>query len=44
MLHELFSIIEDRKNNPRDTSYTARLLAGGEDGDSQKGWTKRPWR
>jgi phosphoribosyl-ATP pyrophosphohydrolase len=31
MLHELFSIIQDRQKNPTEGSYTARLLAGGED-------------
>ncbi len=31
MLTELFKIIEDRKANPTAESYTARLLAGGED-------------
>ena len=31
MLRELFAIIEDRKANPTPGSYTARLLAGGED-------------
>ncbi|MFC1878801.1 phosphoribosyl-ATP diphosphatase [Chloroflexota bacterium] len=30
-LPELFQIIMDRKNNPTDGSYTARLLAAGED-------------
>jgi phosphoribosyl-ATP pyrophosphohydrolase len=31
MLHELFTIIEDRKAHPTEGSYTARLLAQGED-------------
>jgi phosphoribosyl-ATP pyrophosphohydrolase len=31
MLSELFAIIEDRKANPTAESYTARLLAEGED-------------
>ena len=31
MLSELFAIIEDRKANPTAESYTARLLAAGED-------------
>lgn len=31
MLHELFSIIEDRKANPIEGSYTAHLLDRGED-------------
>lgn len=31
MLHKLFSIIEDRKANPREHSYTNRLLDSGED-------------
>jgi phosphoribosyl-ATP pyrophosphohydrolase len=31
MLDELFEIIENRKQNPTSDSYTARLLAAGED-------------
>jgi phosphoribosyl-ATP pyrophosphohydrolase len=31
MIEELFQIIEDRKANPRPGSYTAKLLASGED-------------
>jgi len=31
MLHELFTIIEDRKARPTAGSYTARLFAAGED-------------
>ncbi|MCS6911109.1 MAG: phosphoribosyl-ATP diphosphatase [Anaerolineales bacterium] len=31
MLHQLFTIIEDRKANPITGSYTARLFAAGED-------------
>ena len=30
-LDELFGIIQDRKNNPQPGSYTADLLAKGED-------------
>lgn len=36
MLNELFAIIEDRKTNPTENSYTARLLAEGEDRILQK--------
>jgi phosphoribosyl-ATP pyrophosphohydrolase len=36
MLNELFTIIEDRKANPTEQSYTARLLAEGEDRILQK--------
>jgi phosphoribosyl-ATP pyrophosphohydrolase len=36
MLEELFTIIEDRKANPTEKSYTARLLAEGEDRILQK--------
>ena len=36
MLDELFEIIEDRKTNPTSTSYTAKLLAQGEDRILQK--------
>jgi phosphoribosyl-ATP pyrophosphohydrolase len=31
MLQELFTIIQDRQAHPREGSYTARLLAGGQD-------------
>ena len=30
-MHELFATILDRQANPREGSYTARLLDGGED-------------
>ena len=36
MLHQLFEIIEDRKANPTEKSYTARLFAEGEDRILQK--------
>jgi len=36
MLNELFEIIEDRKVNPTEKSYTAQLLAEGEDRILQK--------
>jgi phosphoribosyl-ATP pyrophosphohydrolase len=36
MLNELFKIIEDRKANPTEKSYTAQLLAEGEDRILQK--------
>ena len=36
MLYELFQIIEDRKANPISDSYTAKLLADGEDRILQK--------
>ena len=36
MLAELMQIIENRKANPCENSYTARLLAGGEDVILQK--------
>jgi len=36
MLNELFEIIEDRKENPSENSYTARLLNEGEDKILQK--------
>ena len=36
MLHELFAIIEDRKTNPTEKSYTAQLIADGEDKILQK--------
>jgi phosphoribosyl-ATP pyrophosphohydrolase len=36
MLNELFGIIEDRKANPIEKSYTAKLLAEGEDRILQK--------
>ena len=31
MLHELFSIIQNRRDHPTDSSYTAHLFAGGQD-------------
>jgi phosphoribosyl-ATP pyrophosphohydrolase len=31
MLHELFGIIQDRQAHPREGSYTAHLLASGQD-------------
>ena len=36
MLNELFEIIEDRKANPTEKSYTASLFAEGEDRICQK--------
>jgi phosphoribosyl-ATP pyrophosphohydrolase len=36
MLHELFQIIQDRKVNPREGSYTTGLFASGEDRIIQK--------
>ncbi len=36
MLHELFTIIEARKTNPTEKSYTASLFAEGEDKILQK--------
>jgi len=36
MLHKLFEIIEDRKINPAERSYTTRLFAAGEDKICQK--------
>ncbi len=36
MLHELEKIIHERKNNPTQASYTARLLGEGEDRLVQK--------
>lgn len=36
MLNELFEIIEDRKANPSEKSYTASLFAEGEDRICQK--------
>ena len=36
MLKELFQIIEDRKANPSEKSYTASLFAEGEDRICQK--------
>lgn len=31
MLNELFAIIQDRKQNPTEGSYTGHLFSGGED-------------
>jgi phosphoribosyl-ATP pyrophosphohydrolase len=31
MLHELFAIIKDRQAHPTEGSYTARLMADGDD-------------
>ena len=36
MLHQLFNIIEDRKTNPIEGSYTASLFSAGEDRILQK--------
>jgi phosphoribosyl-ATP pyrophosphohydrolase len=36
MLNELFAIIENRKSSPTEKSYTAKLLAEGEDKILQK--------
>jgi phosphoribosyl-ATP pyrophosphohydrolase len=36
MLNKLFEIIEDRKANPTEKSYTAKLMAEGEDKILQK--------
>ncbi len=36
MLNELFEIIEERKANPTEESYTASLFANGEDRICQK--------
>lgn len=36
MLNELWNIIEDRKENPTQASYTARLLGEGDDRILQK--------
>ena len=36
MLNRLFQIIEDRKNNPTEKSYTTTLFADGEDRILQK--------
>ena len=36
MLNELFEIIEDRKANPTEESYTASLFSDGEDRILQK--------
>jgi len=36
MLNELFAIIEDRKANPTEQSYTAQLFSEGEDRILQK--------
>lgn len=36
MLQKLFEIIEDRKTNPTEISYTASLFADGEDRILQK--------
>ncbi len=36
MLHELYQIITDRKNNPKDGSYTNQLLEDGYQRIAQK--------
>lgn len=36
MLHELFALIEDRKANPKEGSYTNELLSSNEDRVLQK--------
>lgn len=36
MLHRLFEIVEDRKNNPVAGSYTNQLLNGGYEAAAQK--------
>ena len=36
MIYRLFELIEDRKRNPRQDSYTNSLLASGEDRILQK--------
>ena len=36
MLYKLFEIVEDRKNNPVEGSYTNNLLNGGIDKTAQK--------
>lgn len=36
MLHELFTIVKDRKENPVDGSYTNRLLENGYERIAQK--------
>jgi phosphoribosyl-ATP pyrophosphohydrolase len=36
MLQRLFEIIENRKKHPTETSYTAQLMAAGEDKILQK--------
>ena len=36
MIHELFKIIEDRKRNPKEGSYTNYLFESGQDMIAQK--------
>ncbi len=36
MIHELFNIIEDRKRNPKEGSYTNNLFEAGQDRIAQK--------
>jgi phosphoribosyl-ATP pyrophosphohydrolase len=36
MLHKLYEIVEDRKNNPVEGSYTNQLLNGGDEIAVQK--------
>lgn len=43
MLAELFEIILERRRNPRPGSYTASLLAAGEDQVLKK-VGEEPWR
>ncbi len=36
MIHQLFNIIEDRKRNPTEGSYTNKLFEAGQDRIAQK--------